>query len=68
LSCRSPGGTGDSRAFHGTALNAFLQEIPRGYYVAGDAAYTLSATLLVPYMGADKRNKQNDIFNFHRRE
>lgn len=65
LSCRSPGGTGDSRAFHGTALNAFLQEIPRGYYVVGDAAYSLSATLLVPYTGADKRNKQNDIFNFH---
>jgi hypothetical protein len=65
LSCRSPGGTGDTRAFHGTALNAFLQKIPRGYYVVGDAAYTLSVTLLVPYTGADKRNKQNDIFNFH---
>jgi hypothetical protein len=27
LSCRSPSGTGDSRAFHGTALSDFLQEI-----------------------------------------
>jgi len=65
LSCRSPGGTGDSRAFHGTALNHFLHDIPRGFYVVGDAAYSLSATLLIPYSGADKRNRQNDVFNFH---
>jgi len=65
LSCRSPGGTGDSRAFHGTALSYFLQEIPRGFYLVGDAAYTLSSTLLIPFSGADKRNRHNDVFNFH---
>jgi hypothetical protein len=65
LSCRSPGGTGDSRAFYGAALSNFLQEIPRGFYVVGDAAYTLSSSLLVPYTGGDKRNKHNDVFNFH---
>jgi hypothetical protein len=65
LSCRSPGGTGDSRAFHGTALNHFLHEIPQGFYVVGDAAYSFSATLLIPYSGADKRNRQNDVFNSH---
>ncbi len=31
LSCRSPGGTGDSRACCGTALSYFLQDIPRGF-------------------------------------
>jgi hypothetical protein len=65
MSCRSPGGTGDSRAFQGTALNYFLQEIPRGFYVVGDSAYTLSSSLLVPYSGAVKKRKDNDVFNFH---
>jgi len=53
MSCRSPGGTGDSRAFHGTALSYFLHEIPQGFYLLGDSAYTLSSSLLVPYTGAD---------------
>ncbi len=53
MSCQSPGGTGDSRAFHGTALNYFPQEIPRGFYVVGDSAYTLSPFLLVPFTGTD---------------
>jgi hypothetical protein len=65
LSCRSPGGTGDSRAFHGTALSYFLQEIPRGFYVLGDSAYTLSSSLLVPFTGSDKKKTDNDVFNFH---
>ncbi len=65
LSCRSPGGTGDSRAFHGTALSYFLAEIQHGFYVVGDSAYTLSSSLLVPYTGSDKKQTVNDVFNFH---
>jgi hypothetical protein len=55
MSCRSPGGTGDRMAFHGTALSYFLQEIPWGFYLLRDSAYTLSSSLLVPYTGADKK-------------
>ena len=60
LSVRSPGGTGDSRAFYGSSLKDFLDEIPRGFYAVGDSAYTLSSSLLVPYTGADKKKKDND--------
>ena len=65
LSVRSPGGTGDSRAFYGTALKHFLEVIPRGFYVVADSAYTLSSSLLVPFSGADKKRVDNDVFNFH---
>jgi hypothetical protein len=65
LSVRSPGGTGDSRAFYGMALQHFLEVIPRGFYVVADSAYTLSSSLLVPFSGADKKRVDNDIFNFH---
>jgi hypothetical protein len=37
-------------AFQGT-------EIPCGFYIVGDIAYTLSSTLLVPYSGAVKKKK-----------
>jgi hypothetical protein len=65
ISCRSPGGTGDSRAFYGTALSNFIQNIPCGFYLVGDSAYTLSSSLLVPYTGSDKNRKENDVFNFY---
>jgi len=65
FSVRSPGGTGDSRAFYGTGLKAFLEVIPRGFYVVADAAYTLTTTLLIPFSGGDKKRKDNDAFNFH---
>jgi hypothetical protein len=65
LSVRSPGGTGDSRSFHGSSLKEFLDILPRGFYLVGDSAYTLSSSLLIPYSGADKKRKDNDIFNFH---
>lgn len=65
LSIRCPGGTGDSKAFYGTRLATFLAEISPGYYVVADNAYTLSATLLIPYSGNDKRYPAKDVFNFY---
>jgi hypothetical protein len=59
------GGTGDSKAFYGTRLATFLQEIPAGYYIVADNAYTLSATLLIPYSGNDKGYPAQDVFNFY---
>jgi hypothetical protein len=64
LSVRFPGGTGDSRAFYGSSLKDFLDEIPRGFYTVDDSAYTLSSSLLVPYTGADKKKKDNYVFYF----
>ena len=65
LSIRCPGGTGDSRAFYGTKLDTFLKGIPDGFYAVADNAYTLSATLIIPYSGSDKRYPEKDVFNFY---
>ncbi len=53
MSGQSSGGTGDIKAFHRTALNYLLQEIPCGFYVVGDSACALSPSSLVPFTGAD---------------
>ncbi len=65
LSIRCPGGTGDSKAFYGTRLDTFLKSSGHGYYAVADNAYTLSATLLIPYSGSDKRYPHKDVFNFY---
>ncbi len=41
ISCRSPRGTSDISAFYGAALNDVLQDIPHGFYIVADSAYTL---------------------------
>jgi len=50
---------------YGTALSDFLQDIPCGFYIVADSAYTLSSSLLVSYTGSDKGRKENDVFNFY---
>jgi hypothetical protein len=65
ISIRSPGGTGDSKAFYGTSLHSLLSTLPEGYYIVADNAYTLSKSLLVPYSGNDKRFPSRDVFNFY---
>jgi hypothetical protein len=68
FSVRSPGGTGDSRAFYGSGLKGHLELIPRGprgFYIVADSAYTLTTNLLTPFSGGEKKRRDNDVFNFH---
>ena len=65
FSIKCPGGTGDSKECYGTRLDTFLKSIGHGYYAVADNAYTLSATLLIPYSGSDKRYPNKDVFNFY---
>jgi hypothetical protein len=65
LSIQCPGGTDDSRAFYGTKLDDFWKKIPDGFSAVADNAYTLSATLIIPYSGSDKRYPEKDVFNFY---
>ena len=39
--------------------------LPIGMYFVGDAAYSLEEGLLVPYIGSQRLNPNNDAFNFH---
>jgi hypothetical protein len=65
LSIKCPGGTGDSEEFYGTRLDTFLKSIQPGYDAVANNSYTLSATLLIPYSGSDKRYPHKDVFNFY---
>ncbi len=65
LLIQCPGETGDSRVFYGTKMDEFLKALPQGFYAVADNAYTLSATLIIPYSGSDKRYPEKDVFNFY---
>lgn len=65
----APGKTNDVQAFRKLdSLHSWQQEIvsrhgPK-YFLLGDNAYTLNDSLLIPYSGASRRDKQKDSFNF----
>ena len=62
----SPGSTHDSRAFaRCEILQQWIESLPNNYFLVGDNAYPLSNKLLIPYKGAEKRQKYKDVFNFY---
>ena len=46
-------------------LKKFIDDLPFGMYVVGDAAYILTEQLLTPFTGTQKLYPNNDKFNFH---
>ncbi len=51
LDCSSPGSIHDSVAFAKTSLFPILEAgLPGGYWVAGDAAYPLTGSLMKPFL------------------
>lgn len=61
-----PGSMNDNIAFSVAGnLSETIKNLPQGMYFVGDAAYTVSDTLLIPFTGADRDVEQNDIFNFY---
>ena len=65
ISIMCPGSAGDSRALFSSVLNELIENLPDGFYVLADNAYTLSSRLIVPYCGRDKADKSKDVFNFY---
>ena len=62
----APGQTNDNAAFpFCTELIKAIKNLPPGMYFVGDAAYSLEEGLLVPYVGSQRLNPDNDAFNFH---
>jgi hypothetical protein len=64
LSVICPGGTSDSKSFYASNVYNLVSQLPDGFFVVGDNAYTLSHTLLIPYSGVNKQNQAKDAFNF----
>ena len=62
----APGKTNDNAAYPRCfALKHFVDNLPVGAYIVGDAAYTLNEKLLTPFTGTQKENPHKDAFNFH---
>ena len=61
----APGKCGDQVAFERTSLPALMQALPVGTYLVGDAAYSVSEKMLVPFTGSQRNNPSHDAHNFY---
>ena len=62
----APGKTNDNAAYPlFTDLKQFIEDLPEGLYVVGDAAYTLTEHLMTPFVGPQKEDPNKDALNFH---
>ena len=69
LCVTGPGCQGDVTAVQqevdGKSIEDLLGELPNGYVVIGDAAYTASEQLVPIYSGSDAKVKKYDDFNYY---
>lgn len=61
----APGGASDLVAFRRTALCQMIDDLPLGRYVLADNAYVCTEHLLTPFPGEQRRQPQNDSYNYH---
>lgn len=59
-----PGSRNDRTAFMFSGFDKLLDYLPPGYFILGDAAYTPSDRVLVPYPGT-KLSASEDAYNFY---
>ena len=60
----APGKCGDQVAFERTPLLDYVRNLPRGYYMIGDAAYSVGESLLTPFTGGHRNDPTKDAYNF----
>ena len=61
-----PGSMNDNIAFSlAGSLADTIKGLPPGCFFLGDAAYTLSENLLIPFTGSQRDVPENDSFNFY---
>ena len=62
----SPGSTNDNVSYTYTGnLRDIVEGLTTGNFLVGDAAYTVTEHLLIPFIGSQRDNKKNDTFNFY---
>jgi hypothetical protein len=61
----APGKCSDQVAFERTSLSTLMEALPTGTYLVGDAAYSLTERMLVPFTGSQRNNASNDAYNFY---
>ena len=60
----APGKCGDQVAFERTPLFQYTKELPDGYYIIGDAAYSVGEKMLTPFTGGHRNDPAKDAYNF----
>ena len=60
----APGKSSDQVAFERTSIHQRIMTLPTGMYIAGDAAYQVSDSVLVPFTGSQRDDPGKDAFNF----
>ena len=62
----APGSTNDNVAYTRTGeLKISIESLRLGDYVVGDAAYSVTEKLLVPFTGSQRDDPKQDAFNFY---
>ena len=62
----APGSTNDNIAFPQTHdLYRTINNLPRGLFIVGDAAYSSTEQVLVPFTGSQRDDKDQDAFNYY---
>jgi DDE superfamily endonuclease len=65
VSVASPGGHNDIVAYRKSSIPKRVNNLPTGYYVIGDNAYTCSEHLLTPFSGENRNDRTRDTYNFY---
>ena len=58
------GKSSDQAVLEKTLLHSIISQLPLGLYVIGDAAYTVSDQILVPFTGSNCQNPNKDAYNY----
>ena len=62
----SPGSTNDNISYTYTgSLSESVENLEMGEFLVGDAAYTTTEHLLIPFTGSQRSKPDNDAFNFY---
>jgi hypothetical protein len=59
-----PGNKSDQPAYEQTGLEAIIEGLPLGLYIAADAAYIVTEHVLIPFIGSQRQDRTKDAFNF----
>ena len=62
FSVAAPGKSSDKAALEKTSLHSSISHLPLGLYIIGDAVYTVSNQMLVPFTGSNHQNPNKDAY------
>ena len=55
----------DNRSYKKSGLESIINNLPNGFFILCDAAYTRSNNLLIPFVGSNRHDPAQDAYNFY---